>query len=75
MKKVRLKNISGALLTVTPGKGRGLHFTAGESKPVPAATLESKDIARLIKKGFLAVVEDQPGDKTGKRKGKWLEVK
>ena len=70
MKKVSLKNISGALLTVTPGKGRGLHFLSGTSKSVPGTTLESPDIARLIKKGFLAVTEEQTGRTPAKKKGK-----
>lgn len=68
MKNVRLKNVSGALLTVTPGKGRGLHFLAGEIKSVPAGTLESPDIARLIKKKFLAVIEEQTGETSGRKK-------
>ena len=59
MKNVRLKNISGALLTVTPGKGRGLHFLVGATMSVSASALESPDIARLIKKGFLVVVESE----------------
>jgi len=68
LKNVRLKNVSGALLTVTPGKGRGLHFLAGDEKTVPASALESKDVARLIKKGFLAVVEEPSGETSGKKK-------
>lgn len=70
MKKVSLKNISGAILTVTPGKGRGLHFLAGDIKPVPATTLESPDISRLIKKGFLSVTEDPTVKTPAKKKVK-----
>jgi hypothetical protein len=68
LKTVVLKNISGGLLTVTVGKVRGLHLLAGESKLVSAGTLESPDVARLMKKGFLSVVESKPApeDKKGK---------
>lgn len=68
MKNVVLKNISGGLLTVTVGKGRGLHLLAGESRSVPAGTLESPDVIRLMKKGFVSVVEDKPAPE--KKKGK-----
>lgn len=70
MKNVVLKNISGALLTVNVGKGRGLHILAGESKSVPATTIEAPDVFRLVRRGFLAVVEEQPPATPEKKKGK-----
>lgn len=70
MKSVVLKNISGALLTVNVGKGRGLHILAGESKSVPAAAIESPDVFRLVRRGFIAVIDDQPSAVPEKKKGK-----
>ena len=70
MKSVVLKNISGALLTVNVGKGRGLHILAGESKSVPAAAIESPDVFRLVRRGFLAVEDEKPPAATDKKKGK-----
>jgi len=60
LKNILLKNISGALLTVNIGQGRSLHFLAGETKTVPAGTLESPDAFRLFRKGFLAVLDEKP---------------
>ena len=69
MKNILLKNISGALLTVNIGQGRGLHILAGESKSVPASALEGPDVSRLVKRGYLAVIEEQP-PAPEKKKGK-----
>ena len=69
MKNILLKNISGALLTVNVAKGRGLHFLAGETKSVPEATLESPDAFRLVRRGFLAVMDEKPAAPE-KKKGK-----
>jgi len=69
LKNILLKNISGALLTVNVAKGRGLHFLAGETKNVPAATIESPDVFRLFRKGFLAVIDEKPSAPE-KKKGK-----
>jgi hypothetical protein len=60
LKNVLLKNISGAILTVNVAKGRGLHFLAGETKSVPAGTIESPDVFRLFRKGFLEVLDEKP---------------
>lgn len=68
LKNVLLKNISGALLTVNTGQGRSLHFLAGETKSVPAGTLETPDAFRLFRKGFLSVMDEKPAPE--KKKGK-----
>jgi len=54
---------------VNVAKGRGLHFLAGETKNVPAATIESPDVFRLFRKGFLAVIDEKPSAPE-KKKGK-----
>ena len=69
MKNILLKNISGALLTVNTGQRRSLHFLAGETKTVPAGTLESPDAFRLFRRGFLAVTDEKPAAPE-KKKGK-----
>jgi len=69
LKNVLLKNISGALLTVNLGRNRGLHLLAGETKSVPASTIENPDVFRLFRKGFLAVMDEKlaaPEKKKGK---------
>jgi len=68
LKNVLLKNISGALLTVNIGPNRGLHLLAGETKSVPATTIENPDVFRLFRKGFLSVLDEQPAPE--KKKGK-----
>ncbi|GEM_PF-2366775 len=70
MKNVLLKNISGALLTVNVAQGRGLHFLAGETKSVPAATIESPDVFRLFRRGFLEVIDEKSPAAPEKKKGK-----
>ena len=70
MKNILLKNISGALLTVNIGQGRGLHILAGESQPVPAAVAESAEVARLAKRGFLSIIEEPPPVAPEKKKSK-----
>ena len=70
LKYIVLKNNSGALLTVNIGQGRGLHILAGESKSIPASALEAPDVSRLVKRGYLAVVEEQPLAAPEKKKGK-----
>jgi len=70
MKNIALKNISGALLTVNVGKGRGIHILAGESKILPAVTIESPEVLRLVRRGFLAVEDEKPPAAPEKKKGK-----
>lgn len=70
MKNVVLKNISGALLTINIGQGRGLHILAGDTKPVPASALDAPDVSRLVKRGYLAVVEEPSPAAPVKSKGK-----
>ncbi len=60
MKNILLRNISGMLLTVNLGRNRGLHLLAGETKRVPAGTIENPDVFRLFRKGFLAVMDEKP---------------
>jgi len=60
LKNILLKNISGTLLTVNLGRNRGLHLLAGETKSVPAGTIENPDVFRLFRKGFLAVIDEKP---------------